>query len=308
MAQTPEHGDSEYNLLLKIAENFGVAANYGDSKNTILYKIADGTYQGAINPSPVYDPDALSYVQISGASDIQNINAFVVGIKALGLWNSMVCWPLRSTQNAGTGSTAYSLGGLGTYNGTLVNGPTWGTDGVTFVATKYIDIRFGSNRGPTNTTVGVVTKSNNSQPIGFPYCGSISTNSIGAESLSILSFNNSGNNFLAESYISSVGVRTNAINNTDGVFRWSQAQKTSSNIISRLNNSTQSTVMAGGITYDRLISTGRWQTGSVQNYTGPFGVGYEGIHSFMFLSENTNDFYLAYTLYKQTLGQGLGLP
>jgi hypothetical protein len=44
----------------------------------------------------------------------------------------MVCWPLRSSQNAGTGSTAYSLGGLGTYNGTLVNGPTWGADGISF--------------------------------------------------------------------------------------------------------------------------------------------------------------------------------
>jgi hypothetical protein len=56
----------------------------------------------------------------------------VIGMKTLGLYNSMVCWPLRSTQNAGTGSTAYSLGGLGTYNGTLVNGPTWGADGVAF--------------------------------------------------------------------------------------------------------------------------------------------------------------------------------
>jgi hypothetical protein len=46
----------------------------------------------------------------------------------------MVCWPLRSSQNAGTGSTAYSLGGLGTYNGTLINGPTWGEDGLNFNA------------------------------------------------------------------------------------------------------------------------------------------------------------------------------
>ena len=45
----------------------------------------------------------------------------------------MVCWPLRSAQNKGSGTTAYSLGGLGNYNGTLTNGPTWGTDGVNFV-------------------------------------------------------------------------------------------------------------------------------------------------------------------------------
>jgi hypothetical protein len=80
------------------------------------------------------DPDAQAFIDASGATDIEGINDFVKGIKALGLWNSMVCWPLRSSQNAGTGSTAYSLGGLGTYNGTLVNGPTWGADGITFAA------------------------------------------------------------------------------------------------------------------------------------------------------------------------------
>jgi len=80
------------------------------------------------------DPDAQAFIDVSGATDIQGINDFVKGIKALGLWNSMVCWPLRSSQNAGTGSTAYSLGGLGTYNGTLVNGPTWGASGINFNA------------------------------------------------------------------------------------------------------------------------------------------------------------------------------
>jgi hypothetical protein len=56
----------------------------------------------------------------------------VQGVKTLGLWDDMVCWPFRSAQNAGTGTTAYSLGGLGAFNGTLVNGPTWGTDGLDF--------------------------------------------------------------------------------------------------------------------------------------------------------------------------------
>lgn len=81
-----------------------------------------------------FDPDARAFVQTSGATDRAALNYFVKGIKRLGLWDDMVCWPLRSAQNAGTGSTAYSLGGLGTYNGTLVNGPTWGVDGVNFNA------------------------------------------------------------------------------------------------------------------------------------------------------------------------------
>jgi hypothetical protein len=78
------------------------------------------------------DGDALQYCATSGAIDRPAISAFVRGVKQLGLWNSMVCWPLRSSQNAGTGTTAYSLGGLGTFNGTLTNGPTWGASGVNF--------------------------------------------------------------------------------------------------------------------------------------------------------------------------------
>jgi hypothetical protein len=84
------------------------------------------------NTGTDFDPDALAYCQESGATDFQAINYFVKGIKQLGLWSSMVCWPLRSSQSAGTGSIVYSLGGLGTYNGTLINGPTWGADGVSF--------------------------------------------------------------------------------------------------------------------------------------------------------------------------------
>ena len=90
-----------------------------------------------------FDSDARAFVNTSGATERAAINHFVKGVKRLGLWSSMVCWPLRSTQNAGTGSTAYSLGGMGTYNGTLVNGPTWGADGITFDGTNdYINTNF----------------------------------------------------------------------------------------------------------------------------------------------------------------------
>jgi hypothetical protein len=88
------------------------------------------------------DADAAAFAAASGATDVAALSAFVKGVKALGLWNSMVCWPLRSSQNAGTGTTAYSLGGLGTYNGTLVNGPSWGTSGITFAnaSSQYVSL------------------------------------------------------------------------------------------------------------------------------------------------------------------------
>jgi len=100
-------------------------------------RLGSGTFAG-------YDADAAAYFDRAGVTDAtakQQINAFVVGIKGLGLWNSMVCWPLRSSQNKGSGTTAYSLGGLGTYNGTLTNGPTWGSAGIVFDGTNdYISI------------------------------------------------------------------------------------------------------------------------------------------------------------------------
>jgi hypothetical protein len=79
----------------------------------------------------VYDKDAINYFSRAGVTNAtakSQINAFVKGVKNLGLYNSMICWPLRSAQNAGTGTTAYSLGGIGIYNATLTNGPTWGTN------------------------------------------------------------------------------------------------------------------------------------------------------------------------------------
>jgi hypothetical protein len=96
-----------------------------------------------IKGSNSFDPDALRYFATAGVTDAtgrSQINTFVRGIKSLGLYNNMVAWPLRSTQNAGTGVTAYSLGGFGVYNGTLTNGPTWGTSGITFDgANDYIE-------------------------------------------------------------------------------------------------------------------------------------------------------------------------
>jgi hypothetical protein len=58
---------------------------------------------------------------------------FTRGMKALDLWRSMVCWPMRSYQNKGTGSTVYSLGGVSSgLNGTFNNLPTWGVNGINF--------------------------------------------------------------------------------------------------------------------------------------------------------------------------------
>jgi hypothetical protein len=74
-----------------------------------------------------YDADATAFAAASGATDVSNLSAFVKGVKELGLWSNMVCWPLRSSQNAGTGHHGVFAGWVGgVYNGTLTNGPSLG--------------------------------------------------------------------------------------------------------------------------------------------------------------------------------------
>jgi hypothetical protein len=84
---------------------------------------------------PTADLDAVAYIGKVGITDVvaQNaINDFVLGMKALNYYSSMVVWLFRSSQNKGSGTTAYSLGGLGAFDGTLTNGPTWSADGIVF--------------------------------------------------------------------------------------------------------------------------------------------------------------------------------
>ena len=78
----------------------------------------------------------LNTCNITSATPRKQIRDFSAGVNDLGLWNSMVCWPLRSAQNAATGNTMFSLGGLGTFNATMFNNPTRGADGINTVATN----------------------------------------------------------------------------------------------------------------------------------------------------------------------------
>lgn len=84
------------------------------------------------------DPDALAFCAANGATDIRGLSDFARGTKNMGLWPHMVYWPLRSSQSVGTGTSAPSFGGLGTHDGSLVNGPTWGATGMAFDGTSYI--------------------------------------------------------------------------------------------------------------------------------------------------------------------------
>jgi len=91
--------------------------------------------------------------------NLKQINKFVIGVKKLGLWNSMVCWPMRSIHNAGTGSIIYSLGGLGIYNGSMVNSPEWSKNGIITVN--------GINAYPTFTNLTYIPNNFNGTMCGI---------------------------------------------------------------------------------------------------------------------------------------------
>ena len=291
MAQAPKHGDSEHNLLLKIAENFGAIVNIGDSKNNLLYKIAGTTYQTAVTPpSPSYDPDALAYVQASGATDIDNINAFVVGVKALGLYSSMVCWPLRSSQNAGTGSTAYSLGGLGTYNGTLVNGPTWGVDGITFAPSgaNFLQITGMTSSFPFEQ-IFVCSQGSGSDaaPANYGTGGGDATISL--------------NRFETTVGISGVSVNLNSVQSIFNIPNTTMFMK------GRMESSTQLYVSANtsGETLMSPTSSTWGESRVVKGIQDRRAVGNTTAFWAIFKAASGSSLY---ALYKSTLGQGLSLP
>lgn len=62
---------------------------------------------------------------------------FARAVIGTGTWDNFVAYLMKSTQNVGSGATVYPLGGLTTNVMTLVNGPSWGADGIDYQATHY---------------------------------------------------------------------------------------------------------------------------------------------------------------------------
>ena len=93
-----------------------------------------------IGYSGIFDQDAELYFTktfVNSPLVREAINEFVVRFKEMGLWDSSVLWLLRNDQNIGSGNIVYSLGGLGEYNATLVNNPTWSDNGIIFTSSQY---------------------------------------------------------------------------------------------------------------------------------------------------------------------------
>jgi hypothetical protein len=239
------------------------------------------------------DSNAQSFITASGATDVRAIDQFVKGVKALGLYDSMVCWPLRSSQNSGTGTTAYSIGGLGTFNGTLVGGPAWGAGGIVY---DGVDDRITTafTQASTQVFCGVVGNMPTAGSKGIFYGGQ---NSVGQE----IYWTNPRTGFGGEFRYGGSNL-TIADNAVSGVHMWSA--------IGAVGSGTK------GYRSTTLLGT----AGANATTPSPFSLGsalvlgrgaglYQGTAAFAFVIHSSpsspNSFY---NLYKQTLGTGLGLP
>lgn len=85
---------------------------------------------GLQNETRQYLRRLYAYGRELAPTDVNDVDNFVKGLKQLNLWQNIVCWPMRSIHNIGTGSRVLSLGGLGTFDATLLNSATWSNNGV----------------------------------------------------------------------------------------------------------------------------------------------------------------------------------
>jgi hypothetical protein len=244
------------------------------------------------------DPDAADFCSRSGASDRAAVSAFVRGVKDLGLYQSMVCWPLRSTQNAGTGTTAYSLGGLGTFSGTLVNGPTWGADGIT---------KSASNHHITNSTAILSTSGARTNFAIAKITSAIGeSNYLSSSTLTATRFAlrcDSGTSYRVDTFNGSVGDTVGLTTGTAGVFHSACASYDGATF--RYFFNTTNTGSRNGVeTFSGgNMTIGGWEPAILSPQ--PFEIAFAAIFSSGLTAAQVA---ALHPLYRATLGAGLGLP
>ncbi len=250
------------------------------------------------------DPHVAVYVERSGATDVANLDAFVKGVKELGLWNSMVCWPLRRSQNSGT-NTAYSLGGLGTYNGTLVNSPTWGSTGLTVSGhTQGVEITVTPTSMPEIALFSVGAVASVADP----------THNLALMAWSSFGGSQNGANLRASEFFDDIGIVHQTATptiasvlcaNSTNFFGYSVSANATDMRVKRFpatQSATTALAGSGNFTNTNPLYIGRRLVSTSGSFGGTVSI------ATLFTKDIRGNWDRLYTLYKQTLGQGLGLP
>jgi hypothetical protein len=119
---------------------------------------------GLQNETRQYLRRLYAYGRELAPTDVADIDNFIKGLKQLNFWGNVICWPMRSIHNIGTGSTVLSLGKMNDGyqgNGTLLNSPTWSSNGIVFDIGSIHSMQWTNFRYPlyfmTQTTLSVNT-------------------------------------------------------------------------------------------------------------------------------------------------------
>lgn len=252
------------------------------------------------------DRDAREYISRAGVTDATGrgqLNEFVRGVKNLGLWANMVCWPLRSSQNSGgadpTNTTVFSLGGLGTFNGTRVNGPTWGVDGIDFDGSNdrvtLPNGSFGTGNAATSIWAFVKNETNARRMIVLSQGNNnVNTEGFALESPDFTAVNDSVSIAFTGAHVAAKSTvwKSLFMGNTSEGFKGKD----------------------GGTVTQFALNNVLNKTGlhcTIGSFGEPAGSPFDGLIAAVIRINATPTTALnsnIYTLYKQTLGAGLGLP
>lgn len=271
-----------------------------------------GEGSAAANNVVAYQNNIRVLTSGTGVSQAEsyNLGSFSLRIDHAVGWEHVVFWTLRSTQNAGAGTTVYSLGGLGTYNGTMVNGPTWGANGITVGTSGFITalglpemnqqvsmmfIGAGSGAAMNNFTHLLTLQGDTTWVANEIGIASLNSSSGLQASLRNSRFATSASPVLTNPLASSTtfqGVGANI-------------SLTGNYQIHNLGAGTSQTSAGAGSgtqIVPRMLINGRYDTSSIT-----LGVAMTASAAFIFNSSAVN-LAAVFSLYKSTLGQGLGLP
>lgn len=220
---------------------------------------------------------------------------FTRGMKALGLWQNMVAWAMRSYQNVGTGSTVYSIGGLGVLNGTMVNSPMWSVDGIVNNANSWISSSSTTYRN-NHTILTVIRHNSSSISQRNTNYGPDGSRTMTQTDAVVINSNVTGSN---------TWYSYNSNQLSLSAFSMLGYSQTNAALLDATYNSSSTTASNSPVS----VSSGA--TTSVQWFSQSSGFGVIGVGAVgIFInretsrSERTN----IYNLYKSTLGSNLGLP
>jgi hypothetical protein len=260
------------------------------------------------------DTDAAAFIATTGATDSTALSEFVLGLKGMGLWATSVCWPMRSAQNYGSGTSLKSLGGLGTFDGTISGSPTWGAAGIAFDGVNdYISFAT-PGKSATLAEFTMFSVFDSDQTINRFVLGGFQSSATGIAPTiwaggSPTGGSTAANTFYTLSLDGTPGNTTQAqiTSGNTGVMQTSAMTANASEILAWANTTVAAAAPVRATYWNNNTN---WHIG-VRNIAGTFNSYFVGDQAFNFFSTTkltSAQHTTLRTLYKTTLGIGLSLP